>query len=504
MTEVSVDRVSAELDALRRHTADAVAADGFDEHQVEINELVWCHAHVEAARAMHEWAGVVGKPVARDLAELADLEAAAQFGVGPRESRTAIAIRLAELAPHLEATQDLGDSGDHRLFRATLREFADREIAPHAREIHRQDLDVPEHIIMGAARLGLFALSVPAEFGGAQEEADSKSMLIATEELSRASLAAGGSLITRPEILVRALLRGGTTEQKRRWLPVIASGEKLVAVAVTEADHGSDVAGLKCRATRLPGGEWEINGAKLWCTFAGRAELLMVLCRTADTGRKGLSVFVAEKPAFRGHAFEHRQPAGGVLRGRAIPTIGYRGMHTYELVFEGFRVPIDALVGEHEGLNRGFYLQLEGFSVGRLQTAGRAVGVMQSAFEDALHYAKEREAFGSPIFSYQLIRSKIGLMALRLHASRQLSYRAARLLDEGHGQIEAAIAKLYASRMSELVTREAIQIFGATGYSEETDAARNFLDARVLSIFEGTEEVLSLRVIGKALLKGVA
>jgi (2S)-methylsuccinyl-CoA dehydrogenase len=249
--------------------------------------------------------------------------------------------------------------------------------------------------------------------------------------------------------------------------------------------------------------EWEISGTKLWCTFAGRAELLMVLCRTADTGRKGLSVFVIEKPAFGGHDFEHHGPDGGVLRGRAIPTIGYRGMHTFELVFEGFRVPAIALLGEDEGLNRGFYLQLEGFSIGRLQTAGRAVGVMQAAFEDALRYAKEREAFGSPIFGYQLIRSKIGAMALGLHASRQLSYRAARLVDGGDGHVEAAIAKLYASRMAELVTREAVQIFGATGYSEETDAARNFLDARVLSIFEGTEEVLSLRVIGRALLKGV-
>ena len=148
--------------------------------------------------------------------------------------------------------------------------------------------------------MGLFGLSVPAEYGGAAETASSQAMLITTEELSRASLTAGGSLITRPEILVRALMRGGTEEQRKRWLPAIASGEKMVAVAVTEADHGSDVAGIACRARRAPGGGWEISGTKLWCTFAGRAELLMVLCRTADTGHRGLSVFVLEKPAFPG------------------------------------------------------------------------------------------------------------------------------------------------------------------------------------------------------------
>src|SRR5205807_10078510 len=168
----------------------------------------------------------------------------------------------------------------------------------------------------GVSQLGLFGLSVPELYGGSQGEApDNRSMLIATEELSRGSLAAGGSLNTRPEILVRALLRAGSEEQRRRWLPAIASGEQLVAVAVTEPDHGSDVASIRCRATRLPDGGWEITGTKLWCTFAGRSELLMVLCRTSDAGHRGLSVFVLEKPASAGHGFEHRQPGGGALVG---------------------------------------------------------------------------------------------------------------------------------------------------------------------------------------------
>jgi (2S)-methylsuccinyl-CoA dehydrogenase len=410
-------------------------------------------------------------------------------------------IQLAELTLGTDRLEDLGASDEHRLFRSTLRAFADREIAPQARAIHRLDLDVPDRIIAGVAALGLFGLSVPTEFGGTQANEDIRAMLIATEELSRVSLSAGGSLMTRPEILVRALLRGGTAEQKRLWLPAIAAGDKLVAVAVTEPDFGSNVADVMCRATRLPNGDWTINGTKLWCTFAGRAELLMVLCRTGSSGHKGLSVFVVEKPAFSGQEFTFQSPEGGTLRGKAIPTIGYRGLHTFELVFDGLRVPAVALIGGEEWLNRGFYLQMEGFALGRIQTAGRAVGLMQAAVDDAITYSKSRTAFGQLLFANQLIRAKIGRMFLRLHASRQLSYHAARLLDSGDGQIEASLAKLYASRMAELVTREAMQIHGAMGYSEETDAARYFVDARVLAIFEGAEEVLSLRVIGKSILE---
>jgi (2S)-methylsuccinyl-CoA dehydrogenase len=227
----------------------------------------------------------------------------------------------------------------------------------------------------------------------------------------------------------------------------------------------------------------------------------MVLCRTGLPGHKGLSVFVIEKPAFSGHEFSVHSLEGGALRGKAIPTIGYRGLHTFELAFDEFRVPAAGLIGGEEWLNRGFYLQMEGFAMGRIQTAGRAVGLMQAAVDDSIAYARSRIVFGSPLFANQLIRGKIGRMFLRLHASRQLSYRAARLLDFGDGQMEASLAKLYASRMAELVTREAMQIHGAMGYSEETDVARYFVDARVLAIFEGAEEVLSLRVIGKSILE---
>jgi (2S)-methylsuccinyl-CoA dehydrogenase len=352
------------------------------------------------------------------------------------------------------------------------------------------------------SELGLFGISIPAEYGGSRgEQPDYEAMLIVTEELSRASLTAGGSLITRPEILVRALLDAGTEEQRRRWLPAIASGEKLVAVAVTEPDFGSDVASLQCRAERVQAG-WRLNGAKLWCTFAGRAELLMLLCRTGPAGHRGLSVFVLQKPAFRGHDFELQQPGGGSLKGRAIPTIGYRGMHTFELVFEDFLLPVDALLGGEEWLNRGFAIQMGGFSVGRLQTAGRAVGLMDAAVGDALAYTRQRHAFGSPIASFQLPAAMLGRMAVRLTAARQLGYRAARQLAAGGGQMVASLAKLYGSRMAESVTRDAMQVHGGMGYAEETDVSRYFVDARVLTIFEGAEEVLALRVVARSLLEG--
>jgi (2S)-methylsuccinyl-CoA dehydrogenase len=496
-------RLDEAIGRLRAGLARLAEGDGLDPHQVAANHLAWAVARAEAASACAEWAAETQDPLAAGIAGAAESEALA-FAEGRSTALGALgAGRFVEIHAAYRPVEDLGAGAEHRLLRATLRDFAERVVRPRAQAVHRQDLDVPEEVIQGAADLGLFGLSVPEAYGGAQgAEPDFRAMLIATEELSRASLAAGGSLITRPEILVRALVRGGTEEQRREWLPAIASGRKLVAVAVTEPDHGSDVASITCRAARRPDGDWDITGTKLWCTFAGRSELLMVLCRTSGTGHRGQSVFVLEKPAFGGHRFEHRQPSGGRLTGRAIPTIGYRGMHTFELAFDRYRAPASALVGGEEWLDRGFYLQMEGFAVGRVQTAARAVGVMQAALEDALVYARERRAFGRAVAGFQLPSATLGVMIVRVAAARQLSHRAARLLDRGAGQVESSLAKLYASRAAETVTRDAMQLHGAMGYGEETDVSRYFVDARVLSIFEGTEEVLALRVIARSLVQG--
>lgn len=491
--------VQADAATLREHVVQLLASGGLDDQQVAANEVAWAAAHTEAAAATVEWAKETGDELARDIATAAVRDARAFTAGASAVDRIEAAKLLDSIARRAHGVVEIGASDEQRLLRSTFREFATTHVRPVAGDIHRNNLDIPDALIADLADLGAFGLGVPEQYGGLQGEVDDlEAMLIVTEELSRASLAVG-SLSTRPEILVRALLRGGTEAQRERWLPDIASGERLVAVAATEPDYGSDVASLSCRAVPVEGG-WVVNGTKLWCTFAGRAELLMVLLRTSDRGHRGLSAFVVEKPSFAGHAFDFEQGGGGRLQGRAIPTVGYRGMHTFELSFEDFFAPSDALIGGEDWLDRGFYLQMEGFSSGRLQTAARAVGVMQAALDDTLAYTSQRIVFGRPIADFGLPRATIGQMTVRLQASRQLARAAARQLNSGEGSMQASLAKLYASRMAELVARDAVQLHGGMGYAEETDVSRYFLDARVLSIFEGAEEVLALRVIARTLL----
>jgi (2S)-methylsuccinyl-CoA dehydrogenase len=331
-------------------------------------------------------------------------------------------------------------------------------------------------------------------------------MVVATEELSRASLGAGGSLITRPEILARALVRGGTEAQKRHWLPLLATGQVMAGVAVTEPDFGSDVAGVQVAA--VPDvDDWVITGTKTWSTFAARADVLMLLARTDPDrarGHRGLSLFVVEKERGEGTGFSFTQPGGGRLEGRPIDTIGYRGMHSYELSFQGWRVPADALVGGPEGLGRGFYYQMEGFENGRLQTAARAVGVMQAAYEAASSYAAERVVFGQPIDRYPLTQVKLARMAVIIAIARQYMYHVGRLMAKGEGALEASMVKAYVCRAAEWVTREAMQVHGGMGYAEEYPVSRYFVDARVLSIFEGADETLALKVIARRLVERAA
>jgi (2S)-methylsuccinyl-CoA dehydrogenase len=395
--------------------------------------------------------------------------------------------------------------GDLEMVQDTFRRFAENKIAPVAEEIHRKNEDIPEEVIEGLAELGAFGLSVPEEYGGfaAGGEDEYLAMVVATEELSRASLGVGGSLITRPEILTRALVKGGTEEQKQEWLPKVASAETMVAVAATEPDYGSDVAGFKVTAT--PDGDgWRINGVKTWCTFAARADVLMLLART-DSDRskahKGLSLFIVPKERGDGHGFELTQSEGGRMEGRPIDTIGYRGMHSYEVALDNWYVPGENLIGGEDGMGRGFYLQMEGFENGRLQTAARALGVMQAAYEAAYDYAINRKVFGNPLVDYELTRAKLARMAVIIQASRQFAYQVARLMAKGEGTTEASMIKAYVCRAAEWVCREAMQIHGGMGYAEEFPVSRYFVDARVLSIFEGADEILALKVIARRLLE---
>jgi (2S)-methylsuccinyl-CoA dehydrogenase len=389
--------------------------------------------------------------------------------------------------------------------RETFRRFAEERVRPHAEEVHRTNGDVPEEVIAGLAELGGFGLSVPEQYGGfaSGSESDYMGMVVATEELSWGSLGIGGSLITRPEILTRALLKGGTEDQKRAWLPRLANGTTMAAVAVTEPDYGSDVASLVTAATKTDGG-WLVRGVKTWCTFAARADVLMLLARTdpdRSKAHRGLSMFIVEKPRAEGRGFVLTQGSRR-LEGRPIDTLGYRGMHSYELSFEDWFVPEANLVGGEAGLGQGFYLQMQGFENGRLQTAARALGVMQAAYDAAYRYASERKVFGSPILDYQLTRAKLTKMAVTIQAIRQFAYRVARLMAKGEGALEASMVKAYVCRAAEWVTREAMQLHGGMGYAEEFPVSRYFVDARVLSIFEGADETLALKVIARRLLEG--
>ena len=407
-----------------------------------------------------------------------------------------------------EADGEIGDVAldeDTAMARDAFRRFAADVVAPEAEKIHRHDLTVPESLLQPMREMGVFGLSIPEEFGGSAPggRENTPMMIAVTEALSEASLAAAGSLITRPEILSRALMAGGTPEQKALWLPRIAAGEPLCAIGITEPDYGSDVASLSLRGTKTQGG-WLLSGAKTWCTFAGKAGLLMAVTRThpdRSLGHRGLSLLLVEKPSYDGHEFTYVQDGGGRLHGRAIPTIGYRGMHSFDLAFEDFFVPDANVVGGEAGLGKGFYFTMAGMVGGRMQTAARACGVMRAALKTAVRYAGDRRVFGAPLAGYPLTQVKFARMAARLAACRHLTYAVGNLLEDGHGRMEASLVKLFACRSAEAITREAPQIHGGMGYAEETAASRYFVDARVLSIFEGAEETLALKVIARSLLE---
>ena len=524
----AVDAAAELTTTAAEHLARAAVEDGrisvakLDRHQVLAYDLAHAVSALEGCRVMLDYGGrgelegmlagafvadvvadVAGRIVARDevLGASPDVLRPALDFVADRRSPEFLESIAARLPKQGTGPAHLSD--DFELVRETFHRFAEEKVRPVAEHVHRANADIPEDVITGLAEIGGFGLSVPEEYGGfaAGGEHDYLGMVVATEELSWGSLGVGGSLITRPEILTRAIVQGGTEEQKQRWLPGVASGELMVGVMVTEPDYGSDVAHIKVTATPTEGG-YLLSGVKTWATFAGRANVLMLLARTdrdRTSGHRGLSLFVVEKEPADGHAFAFEQPGGGKVEGRAIDTLGYRGMHSYEVAFDDWFVPAENLVGGEAGLGRGFYLQMEGFENGRLQTAARAVGLMQAAFEAGLSYAQERRVFGQSVFDYQLSQAKLARMATLIQAGRQFAYDVARRMAKGEGALQASMVKAYVCRASEWVTREAMQLHGGMGYAEEFPVSRYFVDARVLSIFEGADETLCLRVIARRL-----
>ena len=528
MSEPDLQRAASAIEAgatiVRAATTKLAETSSIDADQVLAYDLAHAAASLETARSMIDYGAKGDLEAKMTCVFVADVVAELAAKIWGREALwgttsdalTATSDFVATWRdPALLADLAFEDGPRHLdpefdLVQETFRRFAEDRVVPEAEHIHRTNADIPESLIGGLAEMGLFGLSIPEEYGGFASggESDFYGMVIATEELSRASLGAAGSLITRPEILARALEAGGTEEQKQTWLPRLAAGEVMNAVAVTEPDYGSDVAGVKVTATATEDGTgWLINGVKTWCTVAARADILMLIARTdpdRSKGHRGLSIFIVPKERGDGHGFELSQNAdtpggGGTMEGRPIDTLGYRGMHSYELAVDNWFVPAENLIGETDGQGRGFYYQMAGFENGRLQTAARAVGVMQAAYEAAKSYAEDRVVFGQPVGEYQLTRAKLARMAAIIQASRQFAYSVGRMMAKGEGKMEASMIKAYVCKAAEWVTREALQIHGGMGYAEEYPVSRYFVDARVLSIFEGADETLCLKVIARTL-----
>jgi (2S)-methylsuccinyl-CoA dehydrogenase len=515
--------LSPALESARRLTKNGAA---IDDHQVVTERVAYAATELRAAREVVALCDAIARvggevPVATAVAAVADLigslrtrleGVADELGLADADFDRALPgalrakIRAATSEARVRAIGRAAIEAQGRTeppleetleqVRASVREFGEKEVQPHAEPIHREDQDIPESFITTMGELGYFGLSIPEQYGG--HEMGNLAMILTTEELSRASLAAAGSLITRPEILTKALLQGGTEEQKQHWLPKLSSGEVMVGVSVTEPDIGSDVAGVKCRAVRAEvDGQagWLIQGPKAWCTFAGRANVLALLARTDPDpalGAKGLSLFIVPKQPAPGHDFEQTQPGGGRLVGKADATPGYRGMHSFTLNFENWFVPAENLVGGEAGLGKGFYLQMGGFAAGRLQTGGRGCGLAQAALEETAKYVAGRKQFGRSIGDYQLTQYTLGRMAFRLLQARAITYAAATAMDEDERKAAplAAQAKLLACDIAVEVTQQGQLMHGGWGYAEEYPISRYVVDATVLPIFEGVKPIL--------------
>jgi (2S)-methylsuccinyl-CoA dehydrogenase len=390
----------------------------------------------------------------------------------------------------------VGDCGfDETLasIRNEIRDFVSHEIIPQAHEWHLLNHFIPLDTIARMAELGVFGLAIPEHFGGLGLGMDAR--CVVAEELSRGYLGAG-SLSTRSEIAAELILSSGTEEQKRRWLPAIASGAIMPTALFSEPDSGSDLASAATRAVRH-GNVYRLHGNKAWSTHAARADLMVILARTdaKDSSHRGLSLLLAEKP--RG-TDQDPFPVNGIA-GTEIWMLGYRGMKEYELAFDGFEVPVTGLLGEIEGL--GFRQLMATFESSRIQTAARAVGVAQAAMEEALRYAQSRRQFGNAIVRYPRIADKLAMMAVDIMIARQLTCYAAQRKDAGaRCDLEAGMAKLLAARVAWAAADSAVQIHGGNGYSVEFPVSRLLCDARVFSIFEGTAEIQA-EIIAQRLLQ---
>jgi len=514
---------------VENHTVDRL----FDREQRATHGLAWLATYVEAVRQlaayaerMHD-AGLLGEieelivqigigeylaqiqggiPMSQgEIVRPSDIglpaAAVAQRLQGPLEGlyATGGAERRARLVELMRQRHDatVGECGlDETLgtIREEMRKFADSEVKPQANEWHLLNSYIPLEIVAQMSELGVFGLTIPEDYGGMG--LGKESMCVVSEELSRGYIGVG-SLGTRSEIAAELILGSGTEEQKRHWLPRIASGEVLPTAVFTEPNVGSDLASIRTRASR-DGEKYAIHGNKTWITHPVRADLMTLLVRTntKELGHRGLSMLLAEKP--RGTDEEPFPVAG--MSGTEIWVLGYRGMKEYEIAFDGFEVRAANLLGGVEGL--GFKQLMATFESARIQTAARAIGVAQAAMELALDYAEQRQQFGEPIINFPRVADKIAMMAVEIMIARQLTYHAARQKDSGRRcDLEAGMAKLLAARVAWAAADNAVQIHGGNGFAVEFPISRILCDARILSIFEGAAEIQA-QVIARRLLDG--
>ncbi len=399
--------------------------------------------------------------------------------------------RIAALVSEGAATRAFGDPGydDAALYevREQFARFADDHAAA-AHDWHLRNALIPDDVIAEMARLGVFGLTIGEAHGGSGM--GKSTMCVVTEELARGYIGLG-SLGTRTEIAAELIERNGTSEQKARLLPAIASGALIPTASFTEPDVGSDLGSIRTRAEKVEGG-WRIHGNKTWTTHGARSDLMTVMVRTdaAVPGYRGLSMFLAEKP--RG-SDAIPFPAAG-MSGSEIEVLGYRGMKEYEIAFDGFFVPDAALLGGATG--QGFKQLMQTFESARIQTAARAVGVAQNAFELGLAYAQQRAQFGRPIIQFPRVADKLAWMAVETMVARQLTLFAAREKDAHRRcDLEAGMAKLLAARVAWANADNAVQVHGGNGYALEYRISRVLCDARILNVFEGAAEIQANIVI---------
>ncbi len=514
--------------------ARVAAAGGLDAAQASGHGLAWLATYVEALRQMHAWAARLGATGRLGQAErlllacgfgeyLAQIAGGIAMSQGETVRPAALGVLREQVRRFEDATADLvaegcadaarrelaeliagqpeattfGDTGlDETLseMRHQMRRFAQGEVLPHAHDWHLSNSYIPAEVLAKLGELGVFSLTMPEAWGGLG--LGKEAMCVVSEELARGYIGVG-SLGTRSEIAAELILGAGTEEQKRKYLPRIASGELLPTAVFTEPNTGSDLASLRTRAQR-EGDVYKVTGQKTWITHPVRADLMTLLVRTNpdEPGYRGLSMLLAEKP--RG-TDDDPFPAEG-MSGSEIEVLGYRGMKEYDISFDGFEVPASQLLGGVEG--QGFKQLMATFEVARIQTAARAIGVAQSAMDLALKYALERNQFGKPIYAFPRVADKIVMMAVETMIVRQLTYFAARQKDQGRRcDLEAGMAKLLGARIAWANADNAVQIHGGNGFALEYPVSRILCDARILNIFEGAAEIQA-QVIARRLLEG--